>query len=149
MIALRRESMDVQLRDLRRERRRAHAYVSAGALPDEEEALVVEMARCLRPVLAGLSADEQGRAARYLQLRSPAPGDGGAAACCLLPLVDETQRVDAQWVTRKERGRVACSLVVPPQRESSTAEDYPLVWTVPPAPEAAGAVSGAAAGEAA
>lgn len=108
--------------------------LGAGSLSSASEDLIVEIAHHLIPVLEGLDAGESQRAAEYLQIKGDPQEDGSMRVTCMLPLVDESQRNNAEWTVRKVRGRAEQVLEVPPAQGPGTpAEDYPLAWTIWPA----------------
>lgn len=124
--------LELELHTLRAGRRRAHAALAACTLTPEAEEKVVEVARCIRDVLEGLSIEERQRAAGALNMTvGSASGTGDLRISCLLPLLDETQREEVEWSTRMVRGTVEVQLTVPPlQGPTAQAEDYLLTWTL-------------------
>lgn len=140
VLACRRAEMDGRLYALRCQRQQAHAFLAAPSLSPAAEELVVEIARCLVPVLEGLDPNERQRAAQYLQVNADPQDDGTMQVACLLPLVDESQRETAVWTVRKEQGQAVQMLIVPPAGgPDAAAEDYPLAWTISQATAAASA----------
>lgn len=132
MITARRERLDAEIYRLGRERRRTHAFAAAALLSGEQESQIIEVARRVRPVLEGLTEGEQRRAAYFLQASLSAADEGQAQFFCLLPLVDDSQRGQAQGTAGRQRGKRSGAISEPlAASPEAPAEDYPLVWTVP------------------